>query len=385
MAPQREWFEKDYYKVLGVPESAPQKDITRAYRKLARELHPDANPGDTAAEERFKEVAAAYDVVGDEAKRKEYDEVRKLGPMGGFGPGAGGFGGPGGPAGGPGMGDFRFEESDLSDLLGGLFGRRGRGGAGGPGPSRGPGPQRGSDLEAELHLPFREAAQGVTTTLHLTSDAPCSTCHGSGARPGTAPQVCPNCGGRGVLDENQGMFSFSTPCPNCAGRGTIITDPCPTCRGSGVERRPREVKVRIPAGVDDGQRIKLKGRGGPGRNGGPAGDLYVVVHVDPDPVFGRSGRNLTINVPVTFAEAALGTKLSVPTLDGKKVTLKIPAGTPGGKVFRVKGRGIEAKRGSGDLLVTVQVAVPASLTDEQRAAVEALAAATPESPRAHLG
>jgi molecular chaperone DnaJ len=374
LAPQREWFEKDYYKVLGVDEKTPQKDITKAYRKLARELHPDANPDDPAAEERFKEVSAAYDVVGDEEKRKEYDEVRRLGPMaGGAG---GGFGG-----GAPGGGNFNFDAGDLGDILGGLFGRN-RGGGAGP---RGAGPQRGSDLEAELHLPFREAVQGVTTSLHLTSDAPCSTCHGSGARPGTAPQVCPQCGGRGVLDENQGLFSFSTPCPNCGGRGAVITDPCPTCRGSGIERRPREVKVRIPAGVDDGQRIRLKGRGGPGRNGGPAGDLYVIAHVEPDPVFGRNGKNLTITVPVLFSEAALGTKLTVPTLDGEQVTLKIPEGTPSGKVFRVKGRGVKSKKSTGDLLVTVQITVPRKLSKQQREAVEAFAAATTDSPREHLG
>ena len=376
MAPQREWFEKDYYKVLGVDEKSAPKDITRAYRKLARELHPDANPDDPTAEERFKEVSAAYDVVGDDEKRKEYDEVRRLGPMAG---GAGGFG----PA-GPGAGGFNFDGADISDLLGGLFGRnRGSGGGAGAG-YRGAGPQRGADLEAELHLPFREAVQGVTTSLHLTSDAPCSTCHGSGARPGTAPQMCPQCGGRGVLDENQGLFSFSTPCPNCGGRGAVITDPCPTCRGSGIERRPREVKVRIPAGVDDGQRIRLKGRGGPGRNGGPAGDLFVIAHVEPDPVFRRNGKNLTISVPVLFSEAALGTKLTVPTLDGDQVTLKIPEGTPSGKVFRVKGRGVKVKKATGDLLVTVSITVPRKLSKQQREAVEAFAAATTESPREHL-
>jgi molecular chaperone DnaJ len=375
LAPQREWFEKDYYQVLGVPESATPKEITRAYRKLARELHPDANPDDPRAEERFKEVSAAYDVVGDETRRKEYDEVRKLGPMaGGFG-----FGGPGGGTAGQ---TFNFDAGDIGDLLGNLFGRRRGGGAG---PGRGTGPQRGPDLEAEVHLPFQEAVRGVTTALHLTSDAPCSTCHGTGARPGSTPQVCPQCGGRGVLDDNQGLFSFSTPCPNCAGRGSVVTDPCPTCQGSGAERRAREVKVRIPAGVDDGQRIRLKGRGGPGRNGGPPGDLYVTVQVEPDPVFGRDGRNLTITVPVTFAEAALGTKLKVPTLDGGTVTLKVPEGTPSGKVFRVRGRGVETRKGTGDLLVTVQVAVPRSLTAEQREAVEALAAATTESPRESLG
>jgi molecular chaperone DnaJ len=375
---QREWFEKDYYKVLGVPETATAKEITRAYRKLARELHPDANPGDTAAEERFKEVSAAYDVVGDEAKRAEYDEVRKLGPLGGTG-----FGGGGGPGPGPGPGGstFNFDGGDLGDILGGLFGRRGRGG----GPSRGAGPQRGADLEAELHLPFREAVAGVTTTLHLTSDAACSVCHGSGSKPGTMPTTCGVCQGRGVLDDNQGLFSFSTPCANCGGSGTIVTDPCDTCRGAGVERRAREVKVRIPAGVDDGQRIRLKGRGGAGRHGGPAGDLFVQVHVDPDPLFGRDGTNLTLTVPVTFAEATLGTKLTVPTLDGSTVTLKLPEGTPSGKVFRVKGRGVETKKATGDLLVTVQVAVPPSLTDDQRAAVEALAATMPGSPRSGLG
>jgi molecular chaperone DnaJ len=214
---------------------------------------------------------------------------------------------------------------------------------------------------------------------------PCGTCHGSGARPGSGPTVCSNCNGRGVLDDNQGMFSFSSPCPVCGGSGSVITDPCPTCRGAGVERRAREVKVRIPAGVDDGQRIRLKGRGGAGRNGGPTGDLYVVVHVDSDAVFGRDGRNLTLAVPVTFAEAALGTNLKVPTLDGAPVTLKIPAGTPTGKVFRVKGRGVDTKKGTGDLLVTVQVSVPVELSDEQRHAVEALAASLPAAPRHHLG
>jgi molecular chaperone DnaJ len=386
---QREWFEKDYYKTLGVPETASQKDITRAYRKLARENHPDANPGDTAAEERFKEISAAYDVIGDADKRTEYDEVRKLGPVGaGFG--GPGFGGPGGPGGGPGGFTFTTEDvgdmGDLGDLLGGLFGRAGRGGRGRTGgASRGPGPQRGADLEAELHLPFVDAVQGVTTTVHLTSEAPCSTCHGSGARPGTNPRPCPRCGGRGVLDENQGLFSFSSVCPQCSGKGVLIDDPCPTCRGSGVELRDRQVKVRIPAGVDDGQRIRLKGRGSPGRNGGPPGDLYVVVRVEPHPFFGRSGRDLTVKVPVTFAEATLGADVPVPTLDGGSVTVRLKPGTPSGRVHRVKGRGVATKKGTGDLLVTFDVAVPARLSSEERKAVEQLAAASTESPRAYLG
>jgi molecular chaperone DnaJ len=380
MAPQREWFEKDYYRVLGVSDDASPKDIKSAYRKLSRQYHPDANPDDTAAEERFKEVSAAYDVVGDPEKRKEYDEVRKLGPMGGM------FGGAGPGAGGPGAGGFRFEDvGDLGDVLGGLFGRgRRRGAQGGPG--RGTGPHRGQDLEAELHLDFEDAVRGLTTTIHLTSDAACSTCHGSGARPGTTPQTCPQCEGRGVIDDNQGFFSFSQPCPNCAGQGYVIEDPCPTCRGTGVERRPREVKVRLPAGVADGQRIRLKGRGGPGRNGGPPGDLYVTARVGPHHVFGRRGDDLTLALPVSYPEAALGADVRVPTLDGGTVTLRIPPGTRSGRTLRVKGKGVSARKKTGDLLVTVEVAVPQNMTDDERKAVEALAAATDgRSPRAHLG
>lgn len=372
MAPQREWFEKDYYAVLGVPETASAKEIKAAYRKLSRTLHPDANPGDAAAEERFKEVSSAYDVLGDDAKRKEYDEVRRLGPMpGGFG---GASGGPGG---------FTFD-GDLSDLLGGLFGRaRQRAGRGGAG-SRGTGPQRGADLEAELQLSFQGAATGVETSINLTSDAACSTCRGSGAKPGTTPKACANCGGRGVVDDDQGFFSFSSPCPACRGQGYVVEEPCPSCRGSGTERRARQVKVRIPAGVRDGQRIRLAGRGGPGRNGGPPGDLYVNVRVASHPVFGRSGDDLTVNVPITFPEAALGAEVSVPTLDGQPVTIKVPPGTRSGRTFRVRGKGIETPKKHGDLLVTVEVAVPAKLTKDERRAVEALAAATTESPRAHL-
>jgi molecular chaperone DnaJ len=380
MAPQREWFEKDYYRVLGVSDSASQKDIKSAYRKLSRQYHPDANPDDKAAEERFKEVSAAYDVIGDPEKRKEYDEVRKLGPVGGMFGGAGAPG-PGGAAG------FRFEDiGDLGDMLGGLFGRaRGRRGAG-TGPTGGTGPHRGRDLETELHLSFEDAVRGLTTTVHLTSEVACSTCLGSGARPGTTPRSCPRCGGRGVLDDNQGFFSLSSPCPECAGRGYTIDEPCPTCRGTGVEHRPREVKVRIPAGVDDGQRIRLRGRGGPGRNGGPAGDLYVTVRVAPHSLFGRRGDDLTLTVPITFPEAALGADVAVPTLDGGSVTLRIPAGTRSGRTFRVRGKGVPGRRKTGDLLVTVEVAVPQKLTAEERRAVEALAAAANgRSPRAHLG
>lgn len=365
--PQKEWFEKDYYKALGVSEKASAKDITKAYRKLARELHPDANPGDAKAEERFKEVSAAYDVVGDEDKRKSYDEVRRMGPM------AAGFGG----AGGPGGNGFNVGFDDIGDLLGGLFGRGGRGGRGGPQQSRG---QPGADLEAELTLDFDDAVNGLETTITLTSEATCSTCSGSGSRPGSTPETCSVCKGKGVQDENQGLFSFSRPCGACGGRGAIITDPCRTCQGIGVEIRPRDVKVRIPAGVKTGQKIRLKGRGGPGRAGGPPGDLFVHITVADHPLFGRSGKDLTIDVPITFSEAALGAKVRVPTLEGEPVTIKIPPGTATGKTFRLRGKG-----GGGDLLATVVVTVPSNLTAAQRSAVEALAEATSESPRSHLG
>lgn len=380
MAPQREWFEKDYYKVLGVKKDADQKDVLKAYRKLARELHPDANPDDPKAEDRFKEVSAAYDVLGDEAKRKEYDDVRKLGPM------AGGFGGAGGPGAGP--GGFGFGTDDITDLLGGLFGRgRGRGPAGAPGGGGGgrPQPVRGQDLETDLHLGFVESARGVTTTVHLTSAAPCSRCGGNGAEPGTKPSTCGACQGRGMQDDNQGFFSFSQPCDRCAGRGQIVESPCSTCKGTGAERRPREVKVRIPAGVKTGQKIRLKGRGGPGGPGGQNGDLFVNVSVASHEHFARKGKNLTISVPVTFAEAALGDDISVPTLDDGPVKIRIPAGTGTGRTFRVKGKGVGAKDKRGDLLVTVEVLVPADLTEAQREAVKALAEASDDSPREYLG
>ena len=374
MAPQREWYEKDYYKVLGVSDDATPKDITKAYRKLARGLHPDANPNDPKAEERFKDVSAAYDVVGDEAKRKEYDEVRRLGPMAG---GPGGFG-PGGF--GPGGAQFNVGTEGLGDLLGGLFGGRGRRGPGAGG--RGAGPQRGDDLEATLTLSFVDAAHGITTSLQLVSDAVCSVCSGSGAAPGTSPRVCPTCGGRGTTDDNQGFFSFSTPCRTCQGRGVTIDDPCPNCRGGGTERRPREVKVRIPAGVADGQTIRLKGRGGPGRNGGPAGDLLVVCQVAPHPRFSRDGDNLLVRVPISFTEAALGSDIDVPTLDGGRVTLRVKPGTQPGSKHRVKGRGIATAHHTGDLIVTVDLVVPTELSEAEREAVEALGRATTSSPRA---
>ena len=380
MAAQREWFEKDYYAVLGVEPGASEKELSRAYKKLAKQHHPDANAGNPDAEERFKEVNAAYDVLGDAEKRKEYDEVRRMvasgvGP-GGFAPGGGDYGGQ----------SFQFDfegAGGLGDLFGNLFGgrsNRGRRSANAP--------QRGMDLETELHLSFEDAVHGVTSTVRFRADAVCHTCHGSGAAPGTFPETCPQCHGTGSIAVDQGPFSFSQVCPTCGGRGQVIPDPCPTCHGRGVESRDREVKVRVPAGVADGQRIRVKGRGAAGSNGGPPGDLYVVVSVSSHPLFGRNGKDLTIRLPVTFAEAALGADVKVPTLDGQ-VTMRIPPGTPAGKVMRVRGQGVPAdaaKNGKtgGDLLVTLDVVVPAQLDERQREAVEALAAATETDPRADL-
>ena len=365
MTAQREWFEKDYYKVLSVAQSATDKEITRAYRKLAKELHPDTNPG---GEDRFKEVSAAYDVLGDAERRKEYDEVRRMGPMaGGFG-GGGGFGGPSGfdPS------TFRTGDvGDLGDILGGLFGRgRGR---------RQQAPQRGADIEAGLHLSFADAIRGITTSVNIPSDVACSTCRGSGAAPGTHVVTCQRCGGAGTVDDDQGMFSLSQPCPTCRGRGQVVETPCGSCHGTGREASTRSVKVRIPSGVEDGQRIRVKGRGAPGQATAPPGDLYVVVHVGSDPRFGRKGRNLTTTASVSFPDAVLGSTVTVDTLDAP-VTLKVPAGTASGTTLRVRGRGVpegtgKKARPAGDLLVKVEVLVPKVLTDDQRAAVEALRAA----------
>lgn len=390
MAPQREWFEKDYYATLGVPQGASEKDITRAYRKLAKQHHPDANPNNAAAEERFKEVSGAYDVLGDADKRKEYDEVRAMVASGAVAGGPGGYSGAGGPGGfgaGPGGSTFTFEDGDLSDLLGGLFGGRPGAGTSGAGQSRrGRGvhhaPQRGANLETDLHLDFLESVHGVTTSVTFTADAVCSVCHGSGAEPPSTPQVCPECQGSGQVAVNQGPFSFEQVCPRCAGRGTIVEHPCTRCRGRGVEVRPRDVKVRIPAGVKDRQRIRVAGRGGAGTNGAPAGDLYVIVHVRPHSVFSRSGAgNLSVHVPITFAEAALGAHVRVPTL-ADPVTVKVKAGTQSGTTVKVRGKGIVPAKGSaGDLLVTFDVVVPRKLDGTQRKAVEALGEALDESPR----
>lgn len=379
MAPQREWFEKDYYAVLGVSQGAEDKAITTAYRDLAKKYHPDRNRGDSEAEERFKGVSAAYDVLGDGDKRKEYDEVRRM-VASGIGPDGPGVGGPGFGPGGAGNVHFDFGEGGgLGDILGGLFGG-GRGRRRGGQARR---PRRGGDLETELHLNFLEAVHGITTTVSFTSDAVCSECRGSGAKPGTFPETCSTCSGSGSVAVDQGPFSFSEVCSTCGGSGSVVKDRCRACKGGGVERRARDVKVRIPAGVGDGQRIRIKERGGAGAFGGPPGDLYVMVRVRPHARFGRKGRDLTLAVPVTFGEAALGAEVRIPTL-GEPVTVKVPPGTQSGTTVRVRRRGIETAKGTGDLLVTFEVIVPTKLDRSQKDALASLAEAFPGDPRADL-
>ncbi|BBZ79195.1 chaperone protein DnaJ [Mycolicibacterium anyangense] len=389
---QREWVEKDFYKVLGVSSDADDAEIKRVAKKLLAENHPDRNPDNPQAEERYKEVGEARDVLTDPAKRKEYDETRRLfAGGGGFGRrfNGGGGGGAGGGFGGFSGDGAEFNLNDLfgqagqdgganiGDLFGGLFGRGAQ-----PRPSR---PRRGKDLETETDLDFLEATKGVAMPLRLTSPAPCTNCHGSGARPGTSPKVCATCNGSGVINRNQGAFGFSEPCTDCRGSGSIIEHPCDECRGTGVATRTRTINVRIPPGVEDGQRIRLAGQGEAGLRGAPSGDLYVTVHVRPDKVFGRDGDDLTVTVPVSFTELALGTTLSVPTLEGK-VGVRVPKGTADGRILRVRGRGVPKRSGGhGDLLVTVKVAVPPNVEGEALEALEAYAAAEKASgfdPRA---
>ncbi len=379
---KREWFEKDYYQVLGVAKNATHAEIKKAYRKLAQKYHPDANPGNQSAEERFKEISAAYDVVGDEEKRKRYDQVRDMATSG-FGGAGGGF--PGGfPGGGfPGGARVRVEDlgdlGDLSDLFGGLFGggRRGRSRT----RSR---VAHGADLETDVTVTFDDAMRGTTVPVRIQGPAPCATCGGNGAAPGSAPVTCPQCGGSGEIAVNQGLFQMEQPCPRCHGTGRAVEQACPTCGGTGSERRTRSVQVKVPAGVKDGARIKLAGRGEPGPAGAAGGDLYVRVHVRPHRFFGRKGSDLTVEVPITYPEAALGANIHVPTPDGP-VTMKVPAGTPSGKTFRLKGKGAPRRNGTGDLLVTVNVDVPGKLSKDQRELLRQLREAEKESPRRRLG
>jgi molecular chaperone DnaJ len=374
---RNDWATKDFYKVLGVAKDASADDIKKAYRKLARANHPDSHPDDAAKHEKFKAVAEAYDVVGDKDKRAKYDEFRTLQSSGGFG----GFPGGGQPGG---FGGGGFDINDLlrdragsgaggfGDMFGDIFG------GGGGARTRQPRPRRGADIDTTATIGFVEALDGVTISLRLTSDSACPTCQGTGGKPGTRPHICPECEGAGfVVASAGGGFSMNETCPACGGRQLVYDEACPTCHGSGRGTSARTIQARIPAGVKDGQRIRLKGKGAKGENGGPAGDLFVTVKVRPHRVFGRKDDNLTIDVPVSFDEAALGAEIKVPTLGGAPVTLKIPAGTPNGRTFRVRGKGATRKDGSkGDLLATVEVHVPATLDTTAREALEAYRAAT---------
>jgi molecular chaperone DnaJ len=352
------------YEVLGVPKTASDDEIKKAYRKLAREYHPDRNPGDDSAEERFKEVQGAYDLLSDTEKRRSYDTFGTAGARGG-------------PA-GPGPGGVRFEDFDLGnlgDLLGGMFG-------GGAGRRSARQPVRGDDLETRVRISFDDSLNGVQVRVPVESDAVCSACHGTGAEPGTSPVVCPDCAGRGVISDAQGLFAFSQPCPRCQGNGVVVESPCKSCRGTGRERKRRQFNVKIPAGAKSGTRVKLKNRGEPGRNGGSAGDLHVVVEVESSPFFERRGSDLVLDVPVTYAEAALGSSVQIPTPDGP-VALKIPAGTESGKLLRVKGRGAPhlKKNGRGDLLARVSVTVPKKLSKPEKEALEGYSKVSRENPR----
>lgn len=366
-----DWVGKDFYKVLGVSKDASQDEIKKAYRRLARDNHPDSNPGDEAKHEKFKAVAEAYDVVGEPDKRKKYDEVRSVYGSGGMGAGGMGAGG---------LGDLFGDRvrtggsGGFGDLFGDLFGggRRGQ-------QTR---PRRGNDVETTATIGFQEAIDGVTISLRLTSESACQTCSGTGGKPGTRPHVCTHCEGAGyVVSSVGGAFSMNETCPVCGGRQLVYDQACPTCGGSGRGQSSRSIQARIPAGVRDGQRIRLKGKGAPGENGGPAGDLFVTVKVGKHRHFGRSGDNLTLEVPISFDEAALGGEVKIPTLGGAPVTLKIPPGTPSGRTFRVRGKGAPRRDGTrGDLLATVQVHVPAALDEATRGAVEAYRAATAGRP-----
>jgi molecular chaperone DnaJ len=341
---------KSLYESLGVSKNASQDELKKAYRKLVREVHPDKNPGDAEAEARFKEVQSAYDVLSDPEKRKQYDTLGSTN----------GRTAPGG-AGGT---TFDFGDFDLGDIFGGMFNRGGRAQQ----QSRG---QRGNDVEVEVRVSFEDALKGVQTTVGVQLELACHTCHGTGAAPGTAPITCPVCGGSGVVATSQGLFALQQPCPRCHGMGSIVETPCPTCKGSGRERRTKRYTVKIPAGVKDGTRIKLKAKGEAGYGGAPAGDLYVVTRVEPSKVYERRGDDLVVQVPVSYPTAALGGSIEVPTPDGP-VSLKVPAGTEDGKLLRIKGRGAAHLKGAGqgDVLARIRIQVPKKLSKKQRELLE---------------
>ncbi|MDR0837338.1 MAG: molecular chaperone DnaJ [Propionibacteriaceae bacterium] len=362
----KDWADKDFYKILGVPKDAKPEAIKKAFRKIARENHPDQHPGDKKAELRFKEASEAHDILSDPDKRKEYDEMRSLLGGGGYR-----FQQRPGTAGGAGAEDIfaRFAQGaagGLGDIFGNLFGTP---------PSSTQqrtrvntrNPRRGTDVEGKVSISFLESIDGATVAVAMTSEEPCPTCKGTGAKAGSVPHVCAHCSGSGVEPGNAGPLS-TTPCRECKGRGLIVDDPCPACGGTGKAKSNKTMQVRIPAGVDNDQRIRIKGKGGKGENGGASGDLYVTVKVTPHPIFGRSGYNLTVDVPVRFDEATLGSEVDVPTLKGTPVRLRIPPNTPNGRTFRVRGKGVQKANGEyGDLLATMSVVVPTKLSDDAKA------------------
>ncbi len=372
---------KDFYSVLGVSASASADEIKKQYRKLAKKYHPDANASDAKAADRFKEISEAYTVLGDVEKRKQYDEMRRLGAFSGY-PGAGAAGGRArgragatgaAPRGGAGFGfgadggNVRFENFDVGGLggLGDLFSSMFGNGARGAGGARSREPERGETVETTLEVPFRTAALGGKVPVELEVNEPCPTCHGSGGAPGASFSTCPECGGRGIVSLGQGGFAVNRPCPVCLGRGQVPSDQCPTCHGVGEVRNRRKVLITVPAGSDTGSRVRLRGQGGKGSGNAPPGDLVITLQVASDRFFRREGLDVIATVPLNIAQATLGSKISVRTLDGKKVALRIPPGTPSGKRFRVRGLGIEKDEHRGDLIVEVTIDVPTSLTEEQ--------------------
>lgn len=372
---------KDFYAVLGVSATASQDEIKKQYRKLAKRYHPDANASDPKAAERFKEVSEAYTVLGDAEKRKQYDEMRRLGAFGGFGGGSPfGAGQPGastarrgarpGPASGPGPGgqpgaNFKFEEFDvgglggLGDLFSSMFGNGAQAGG------RPAGPERGQSVETTLNVPFRTAALGGKVPIELEVTEPCPTCHGSGGAPGASFKTCPECSGRGVVSIGQGGFAVTRTCPICLGRGKVPSQRCPTCNGVGEVRSRKKMLITVPAGADTGSKVRLRGQGGKGVDGGPAGDIVINFQVQPDRFFRRDGLDVLATVPLNIAQATLGSRISVRTIAGKKVAIRIPPGTASGKRFRVPGQGIEKDGRHGDMIVDVSINVPSALTQEQ--------------------
>jgi len=366
---------KDFYAVLGVSSSASQDEIKKQYRRLAAKHHPDKNPNDAKSAERFKEISEAYTVLGDAEKRKQYDDMRRLGAFGGFG-GARGGGGPrpsgagtrpGGGGAGAGDPNFRFQDFDIGGIggLGDLFASMFGGGAERPGGARQRGQQPGQTVETTLEVPFRVAATGDKVSVELEVNEECDVCMGSGAAPGATLKVCPECNGRGVISFGQGGFAVNRPCPMCLGRGQIPSERCPKCSGAGEVRNRKKVMISVPPGSDTGTKIRLKGQGGRGSAGAPPGDLVITLQVQADRFYKRDGLDLIATVPINIAQATLGSKISVTTLDKKRVAIRIPAGTASGRRFRVRSQGIMKDGQRGDLIIEVQISVPEKLSEEQ--------------------